>query len=118
MEDGMFKKACEQWHLRFSHSLRKGKDDEVRFLEGRVGRYAEEWRDHLFEVRRKLAVAQDEVERLRQEEASAYKRCRLLAQLFASMKQRIRRAAMEKRRMAVRKLAEKLEHGGDDDTHA
>lgn len=115
MNDQMFKQACEQWHLRFSHGLRTGNDDEIRFMERRVGHYAEEWRDHLFDVRRRLAAAQREVEELRREEASAHNRCRLLARLFASMKHRLRRIAMEKRRAAVRQLAKKLEHGGNND---
>lgn len=118
MDDQMFRKACEQWHWRFSHDLQKGQEDDAQTLEQRVGQYAEEWRDHLFDVRRQAADAQRKLEELRRAEASAYRRYRLLAQLRASMKQRIRRHAVEQRRAALRKLAESLEHGGDDETHA
>jgi len=110
-EDQIFKKACAQWHLRFAHDIRRGKNREADALALRVGGYAVQWQDHLDAVRKKLQEAQAEVDRLRRIEISAARRLRLLDRLYISMRRRRAEAEAEEARQA------KQASGGDDETH-
>jgi hypothetical protein len=85
-EDQIFKRACAEWHLRFSHDLRQGRDREADALVLRIGGYAVQWRDHLDGIRRKLREAQADVERFRRIEISAARRLRLLGRLHVAMR--------------------------------
>lgn len=121
-QDQIFKRACEQWHVRFSRSLRAGRESETAVLQQRIGKYAEEWRKHLFATRKRLAETQKELEDLRRAEASAYRRYRLLLEMFASMKRCSARTAAHGQHLLRQQeaAAEKneKEHGGENGNHA
>jgi 16S rRNA G1207 methylase RsmC len=121
IDDVVFKRSCAKWHIHFSRCMDRMMVKEASSLRGSIEDYLRRWQSHLLNIRKKRAQAEAQFIELRDSEASALRRLRLLESMANSMDNSIKRFGSDKKRMEKRhemteiSLVEKMESGGNNE---